>query len=224
MHYKWLERDNTAHGFKWPLPSKNRPGKWVDISERGEMEQCSDTALHGCRVQDISRWVKSGDLFEMEMDNPQVADGGDKVITQRARLVRRIPVSDKIKRIWACDMAEDVLPIFEKHCPNDVRPRECIEVARRFAEGEATDKERAAAWDAAGAAARAAARAAAWAAAWAAARAAVRDVTGAAARAAAWAAAWDVEEKWQRRRLNWYMKKLFNGEYGGVNDDSNPVS
>ena len=167
MHYKWLERDNTAHGFKWPLPSKNRPGKWVDISERGEMEQCSDTALHGCRVQDISRWVKSGDLFEMEMDNPQVADGGDKVITQRARLVRRIPVSDKIKRIWACDMAEDVLPIFEKHCPNDVRPRECIEVARRFAEGEATDKERAAAWDAAGAA-RAAARDAAWAAAWAA--------------------------------------------------------
>ena len=78
----------------------------------------------------------------------------------------------------------------------DERSWNAIKVARLFSEGKATAKELAAAGDAAGDA----------------------------ARAAVSAAAWDVEEKWQRRRLNWYMKKLFNGEYGGVNDDSNPVS
>jgi len=70
-----------------------------------------------------------------------------------------------------------------------------VRVARRHADGKATNEELAAArtaawaaaWDAAGAAARDAARAAAWAAARAAAWAAAWD----AARDAAWAAAWD---------------------------------
>ncbi|GAH17203.1 unnamed protein product, partial [marine sediment metagenome] len=105
----------------------------------------------------------------------------------------------QILRAMAADFAESVLPIFEKQYPADKRPREAIEVARRYARGEAT----AAAWAATGAAARAAARAATGAAAWAAARAAAgaatgaaawaaaRAAAGAAARAAAWAAAGD---------------------------------
>ena len=112
---------------------------------------------------------------------------------------------DKLVRLFACDCAERALPIFEKASPNDTRPRDCIAVARRFANGEATDQERAAArdaawaaagdaaWDAAGAAA----RAAAWAAAWDAARAAARAAAWDAARAAAWAA----EIQWQTTRL-----------------------
>jgi hypothetical protein len=91
-------------------------------------------------------------------------------------------------RLMACDFAEAALiyvPVGED------RPRQAIEVARRFAAGDATREELSAAWDAAGAAARAAAgdaaraaaRAAAWAAAW--------DAAGDAARAAAWAAAGD---------------------------------
>ena len=71
------------------------------------------------------------------------------------------PDSDRFARHLACDFAEEVLPIFERQYPDDDRPRECIEVARRFADGEATTKERDAAW----AAAEAAAEAAAWAAA-----------------------------------------------------------
>jgi len=87
-----------------------------------------------------------------------------------------------------------VLPIYEKAYPDDNRPRKAIEIARRFANGEATKNElaaaRAAAWAAAGAAAWAAARAAAWDAAEAAAWAAAWDAAGAAAWAAAGAAAW----------------------------------
>jgi len=91
-------------------------------------------------------------------------------------------------RLIACDFAEAVLPLVTK---GEDRPRRAIEVARRFAGGEATREE----MDAAGAAARAAARAAAGAAAWAAARAAA----GAAARAAAGAAAGDAQSDIIRR-------------------------
>ena len=96
---------------------------------------------------------------------------------------------DRELRLFACDCAEMVLPIFERHYPDDKRPRNSIEVARRFAEGKATDEERAAAGAAAWAAARAAAWDAAWDAAGAAAWAAAGDAAGDAARAAAWDAA-----------------------------------
>jgi hypothetical protein len=86
-----------------------------------------------------------------------------------------------------------------QHIMEDPRSIAALDVAERFANGEATDEERDAARDAAWDAARAAARAAAWDAARAAARAAARDAARAAARAAAWdaaraaarAAAWD---------------------------------
>ena len=80
---------------------------------------------------------------------------------------------EKLLRLFACDCAEHVLPIFEKKFPKDARPREFIAVARRFANGEVS----AAAW------------VAAWAAAWAAARAAAMEAAGAA------------ETKWQVDRL-----------------------
>ena len=93
------------------------------------------------------------------------------------------PDRDKIARLFACDCADTVLPIFESEKPDDPRPRKAIQTARDYAVGLATqdqlaaarDAARAAARDAAWAAARAAARAAAWAAAWAAARAAAGD-------------------------------------------------
>jgi Imm-5 like putative immunity protein len=104
---------------------------------------------------------------------------------------------NRLARIFACDCAERVLPIFERERPHDARPRAAIGVARRYAASRATNEERDAAWAAAGDAARDAAwaaagdaaRDAAWAAAGAAALAAAGDAARAAARDAAWAAA-----------------------------------
>jgi hypothetical protein len=120
------------------------------------------------------------------------------------RLVREIATTDdRLLRLFAVACARDVLHLFEDKYPNDSRVRDCIDVAERFANGDATAQEIAAAWDAARAAVGDAARAAAWDAAGAAARAAARaadwdaaraaawDAARAAARAAAWAAAWD---------------------------------
>jgi hypothetical protein len=84
---------------------------------------------------------------------------------------RGVKLDESKLRLFACDCAEQVLPLFEREYPEDKRPRVAIETARRFANGEATQQELAAAWDAAGAAAGAAAWAAAWATAGATARA-----------------------------------------------------
>ena len=124
---------------------------------------------------------------------------------------------DKILLLWACDCADHVLPIYEKHYPNDLRVRQCIITTRAFANGTATlgdlDAAWNAAWDAARAA-RAAARAAwtAWAAAdtaWDAARVAAWDAAQVAAwdaRAAAGAAGAAAEEQWQIGRLREYLE------------------
>jgi hypothetical protein len=92
--------------------------------------------------------------------------------------LRAVNGHDREIRLFACDCAESVLHVFENKYPDDNRPRNAIEVARRFANGEATIDESKAAG------------VAAWAAAWAAARAAgaARDAAGNAA-GAAWAAA-----------------------------------
>ncbi|CAK1304947.1 putative bacteriophage protein [Burkholderia pseudomallei] len=116
--------------------------------------------------------------------------------------LRCISGADRDLRLFAVWCARQV-----EHLMQDQRSKDALNVAERFANGEATDEERDAAWDAArdaardaaGAAARAAARDAAWDAArdaardaaGAAARAAARDAARAAARDAARAAAWD---------------------------------
>src|ERR1017187_3571625 len=61
--------------------------------------------------------------------------------------------ANKLLQVFACDCAERVLPIFEKAYQKDDRPHNCIAVSRRYANGEATEAQRAAAgaaaWDAA---------------------------------------------------------------------------
>ncbi|MCA8385327.1 hypothetical protein LGN11_06540 [Burkholderia multivorans] len=118
--------------------------------------------------------------------------------------LRCVSGADRDIRLFAVWCARQVEHLMEDH-----RSKDALNVAERFANGDASDEELAAAWaaawDAAGAAwvaardaAWAAARDAAWAAAGAAARdaagaawAAARDAARAAAGVAAWVAAWD---------------------------------
>ena len=98
--------------------------------------------------------------------------------------LRAVEGKDKEIRLFAADCAELVLPIYEKHYPDDNRPRLAILAARDYANGLITLEELSAACDAASAAAYAACDAAS-----AAARAAAYAARS--ARAAAYAAADD---------------------------------
>jgi hypothetical protein len=112
-------------------------------------------------------------------------------------------LDDRKLRLFACDCAERMLPLFENAYPNDKRPRKAIDVARLFAEGKATDKERAAARAAAYYAGAAAGAAAYYAGAAAyAAEAAAGDAAGDAAYAAG-----DAENKEQAAILLKYIKE-----------------
>ncbi|MBU9391801.1 hypothetical protein KTE71_30370 [Burkholderia multivorans] len=100
--------------------------------------------------------------------------------------LRCVSGADRDLRLFAVWCARQV-----EHLMEDQRSKDALNVAERFANGDASDEELAAARDAA----RAAAWDAAWAAAWAAARAAARDAAG----DAAWAAARDAQTEMFKR-------------------------
>ena len=107
-------------------------------------------------------------------------------------VIRNECIDERTLRLFAVWCARQALALIDDPDPRSVA---AVDMAERFANGEATVDELDAARYAAIAAASAAARAAAWAAAWAAASAAASAAARAAARAAAsaaaWAAAWD---------------------------------
>jgi hypothetical protein len=218
MIYKVLNQDGgCCHGGSgaWPLPTQREdgswePGAWLEVT--GELAPC-ENGLHLCDGEEqLLDWLGPA-IFEAEYEGERI-DAGNKIVVRMARLVCRIEAwNERGARMFACDCAERVLPLFEAKCPHDNRPRRAIEVARSYAAGTADEQElaaaRAAAWDAAWAAVWDAALAAAWAAARASAWDAARDAAWAAARdaarAVAWAAvrdaAWAFEREWQAERL-----------------------
>ena len=184
MLFKVLVEDGSCVNGgtgSWSLPTKNNdgawtPGEWMPVIE-GELEPCVN-GYHLCREQDLIYWLGPA-IFEAEYRGEAI-ESDTKIVVREARLLRRFENwNERTARLFACECAERVLSIFEREYPHDDRPRRAVETTRRYANGEATSEElaaaSAAARDAAWDAASAAARAAAWDAARAAARAAARD-------------------------------------------------
>ena len=137
--------------------------KLLTVADIRSLKPCYDPAT---KVPDD--WVGTVlDILKLENVEPE-----DKiwVITHY--------LSDKTNRLFAVWCAREALKLIPNPDPRSIT---ACDVAEKFANGEATEEELAAAWDAA--------RDAAWDAAGAAARNAAWDAAGAAARAAAWAAA-----------------------------------
>jgi hypothetical protein len=204
--YKFTQANGeTYNGFAWPLPTADGPGEWVEVGLKARKaltadDLCTGRVLHATDSAHLLDWLDA-EMYEVEIDESRGVIVADKIGFRRGRLVRRIEAwNERTARIFACDCAEDALQYTDKGS----RPTlECaIYVARCYADGEASDKELAAARVAAWDAARAAARAAAWAAAWDAARVAAWDAAWAAARDAARVAAWDAA--WAAARTNKY--------------------
>jgi hypothetical protein len=184
--------------YKWMLPNlstavKKKPwpvavGEWTNVVAT---DLCR-SGWHGVEEKDVLHHLPTkvgASLWVVEVRGT-ILHGDDKFCAPQMKLVRELgATTDRNLRLFAADCAQDVLPLFWKVAPNDQRPAQAIAVARRYAEGQATNKERDAARAAAGDAARDAFWAAAWDTAWAAAGAAARDAAWAAAGDAAGAAA-----------------------------------
>ena len=140
-YYKWLlpNRRTPVQNVKWPVRVKTwtKPEKRLVVCKSG---------WHGVERKDILAHlphVDGSELWEVEVRG-NIVHGSDKFSAESMRLVKKILVPDKKNlRLFACDVAQDVLWIYEKQHPGDTRISECIEVARRFAMGHATEEERA---------------------------------------------------------------------------------
>lgn len=183
--YKSLPADKSPHGHTFKL------NKWykeenIKICERGF--HASENAI------DAMNYVDCGWIAKVEVRGEYQKED-NKECWSEMRIIKWKKWTKKDSVSLAIYAAELVIDIFEKEYPNDKRPRNAIEAAKKVLKND-TAKNRAAA-KAAGDAAWAAAWAAgdaAGAAAWAAwASWAAGDAARAAARAAAWAAwaAWD---------------------------------
>ena len=129
-------------------PCHGGSGRWIpgEWREENGTEPCQPGMMHFCKdARQLIDWLNV-EIWEAEYDDAKlVIDHGDKLAVQRARVIRKMEIwNDRTTRLFACNCAEAVLPIYEKHYPNDMRPRECVETARKFAHGKATREEMAA--------------------------------------------------------------------------------
>jgi hypothetical protein len=203
------ENNKSCNGgnFDWTeyLPTKNddeswMPGKWTP---EHPVVMCK-SGYHVMDANHLLDWANA-QLYECEVIGAVADEDNDKYACRSIRLVKKIETwNDRNLRLFACWCVRQVW-----HLLKDERSKRSVEVAERYAIGEASIEElrvaRAAAWAAAREAAWAAALAAAsWAASWAA-RAAAREAARAAALAAAWdaalAAAWDAARDAQCQHL-----------------------
>lgn len=146
--YKVLDYDGSARMGRgsWPLPVKRYsmwaesrvdafPGEWMEVE--GELVPCIN-GLHLAEGEEqLLQWLGPR-IFEATFKGERV-DSEAKVVVRRARLLRETAWNDRSARLFACDCAERVLSIWEEEFPDDENPRRCIEVARAFAEGRASE-------------------------------------------------------------------------------------
>ena len=186
-------------------------GKWREVT--GELIPC-ENGLHVLTRDQLVYWLGPRiDTVEAAPDTEMICSEPDKTVVRRARTVSTLTTwTSRTQRLFAADCAERALDRWWKN-KNNRRPYETLAVVRRFANGQATEEELAAAYTNAAhaaypaAAAHAAARAAALAA-HDAARAAANAAYPAAAAYPVYptAAAYAAERAWQSRRLWYYLE------------------
>ena len=123
---------------QWSLPDADTPGEWAPkyktkpiLHERGYYWCEARHAIHHLHVECY--------LFEPWGETVR---GNDENVSQGGRLLRRVETwNDRTARLFAADCAETVAHL----CGGDPRPREAIEIARRYVRGQATEAELAAA-------------------------------------------------------------------------------
>lgn len=127
---------NSCHGgtYTWSLPRQLDDGSWEpgEWSEEitGELKPCK-IGYHVCRDEDLLAWLGE-EIYECEVGGSVVECEG-KVVVGRVRLLRKARWGIKEAISFAADCAGRVLHFYENKYPEDRRPREAIEAARKVA-------------------------------------------------------------------------------------------
>jgi hypothetical protein len=181
MKYKFIRKGFKSENgnTKWKIGKWQKPIKDLVICERGY--HCSKT------IYQAFSYVQGEILCQVECKGKKLK-GTDKEVWENQRVVRAWKWTKKDSVALSIYAAELCLKNFEKVYPDDKRPREAIEAAKKFLKYP-TKANKKAAWSAAESAAESAARSAAWSA-ESAAESAARSARSAArsARSAAWSA------------------------------------
>ncbi len=173
--YKSLPADRQPNGYKFKL------GVWH--KHEGDIEICKSGFHASKNAIDAMGHVNCFWLAKVEVKGKhQIQD--DKECWEYMRIIKWVKWTKKDSVAQAIYAAELVLDNYEKNYPNDLRPREAIEAAKKVLKND-TVKNRSAAWSARSAALSAAESA--WSAAWSAAESAWS------AAESAWSAAWAAE-------------------------------
>ena len=140
--YKWMlpYRRTSYQNVKWPVE--------VDEWTHAEAPVLCRSGWHGVEERHVLNHLPSlvGATLWVVETRGVIVHGDDKFAAAQMKLVRPIgTTTERNLRLFAADCAQDVLPLFEAKYPHDMRPRDAIAVARRYAVGSATKAELAAA-------------------------------------------------------------------------------
>jgi hypothetical protein len=145
--YKSLPQDRSPYGHKYQL------NKWYKID--GELKICKNGFHASKNIIDAMRYVNCFWIAKVEVRGESIKEG-DKECWSEIRILEWYKWTKKDSISLAVYAAELVLDKYEKKYPEDKRPREAIEAAKKGLKSN-TAKNRSAAESA-----RSAARSAAW--------------------------------------------------------------
>jgi hypothetical protein len=127
-YYKFTRADRRGtHRTSYQYPE---PGEWAAPVK----PVLCEAGYHVTTAEHLLAW-RDECLWEVEVRGEAV-HGDDKSAFEQIRLVRQIEAwNPKILMLYAADVAEDVLHLFEQKYPDDDRPRKAIQAVRDYANG-----------------------------------------------------------------------------------------
>ena len=120
--WKSLSKNMSPNGYNFVV------GKWH--KHEGKLKMCRSGFHCSKNIIDAMRYVNCEWLAQVEVKGKHLIQD-DKECWQEMRITKRWRWTKKMSVSLAIYAAELVLPIFEKKYPDDKRPREAIEVAKK---------------------------------------------------------------------------------------------
>lgn len=119
----------------YDLPVKNDDGSWTPgawMPPVPHLVECV-SGYHVCTANQLVRWLND-EIYLAEVRGERL-DLADKIVVSEVRLVSKVEAwNEKTARLWMADVAEHVLPIYERWAPGDDRVRKCIDAVRDYAD------------------------------------------------------------------------------------------